>query len=235
MTAISVIVCCYDDGRFLREALQSLVRQTIQHHEFELVLVNDGSSDNTESIALSFQRTVKLKYLKNDVNQGLPASCNLALQNASGKYSIRLDADDLFDPAILDKMSTVLRSGETDLVYSDRLEFVEATGETRYVGLREFSVFKLIACGTMFVTERLLEIGGYRRLFWEEYDLYMRYLTTANKRPFYIPEALYTYRIRPGSMTADNERIRQGWKELKEAWPATALAKFGQLPVMNDE
>ena len=55
-------------------------------------------------------------------------------------------------------------------------------------------------------------------------------LCQRNKKPFHIPEALYRYRIRPGSMTADDERIKQGWKELKELWPAAALAKFGPLP-----
>ena len=230
MIPISVIVCCYNDGRFLRQAIDSLAGQTLPRDQFELVLVNDGSSDDTESIALSFQETLDLNYLKNGLNQGLPASCNLALRHASGKYTIRLDADDLFEPVILEKMSAVLGSDETELVYSDRLEFLEATGETRHVRLVEFSVFKLIACGTMLLTDRLLEIGGYRRLFWEEYDLYMRYLMNTNKKPCHIPEALYRYRIRPGSMTADDERTKQGWKELKELWSPSALAKFGPLP-----
>src|SRR5437867_5472885 len=191
MVSISVIVCCYNDGRCLRQALDSLVQQTLARDQFELVFVNDGSSDDTDSIALSFQETLDLKYLKNGLNQGLPASCNVALRHASGKYTIRLDADDVFEPVILEKMSIVLGSNETELVYSDRLEFLDASGETRYVRLGEFSVFKLIACGTMFLTDRLREIGGYRRLFWEEYDLYMRYLLNRNKRPFYITVALY--------------------------------------------
>ena len=234
MVHISVIVCCYNDGRFLRWALESLVQQTVPHDQFELVLVNDGSSDDTENVALSFQETLNLRYLRNDFNQGLPASCNLALRQASGKYTIRLDADDFFEPTILEKMRAVLGSNETDLVYSDRWEFIEASGETRYVSLEPFSIFRLIACGTIFLTERLLEIGGYRRLFWEEYDLYMRYLTNTKTEPVYIPEALYTYRIRTGSMTADDERKKQGWKQLKELWPAAALAKFGPLPVTNE-
>jgi glycosyltransferase involved in cell wall biosynthesis len=231
MICISVIVCCYNDGRFLRRALDSLLQQSLPRDQFELVLVNDGSSDDTENVALSFQETLNLKYLKNGLNQGLPASCNLALRQASGKYTIRLDADDFFESTILERMSAVLPSNDTDLVYSDRWEFYEASGETRYVRLEPFSIFRLIACGTMFLTERLLEIGGYRRLFWEEYDLYMRYLMNAKTEPFYIPEALYRYHIRPGSMTADHERMNEGWKELKALWPAAQLAKFGPLPL----
>jgi len=235
MVAVSVILCCYNDGRFLRRAIESLVQQTLPSDQFELVLVNDGSSDDTENVALSFQQRLKLKYLKNDLNEGLPASCNLALRQASGKYMIRLDADDFFEPTVLKKMSAALRSNETNLVYSDRWEFLEATGETRYVRLEPFSIFRLIACGTMFLTERLLEIGGYRRLFWEEYDLYMRYLMNTKTEPLYIPEALYTYRIRPGSMTANHKRMNEGWNELKTLWPAAALAKFGPLPPTNEQ
>jgi len=48
MIPISVIVCCYNDGRFLRQAIDSLAGQTLPRDQFELVLVNDGSSDDTE-------------------------------------------------------------------------------------------------------------------------------------------------------------------------------------------
>ena len=230
MTQVSVIVCCYNDGRFLGRALESLCQQTLPADQFELVLVNDGSSDETESVARSFLEKLKSKYLRSHINKGLVESCNLALRHVAGTYVIRLDADDVFDATILEKMSGAAYSNATDFVYSDRLEFLQETGDTRYVSLAEFSVFKLIACGTMLRADRLVEIGGYRSLFWEEYDLYMRYLTSTRKNPVYVSQPLYTYTIRPGSMTADGHRIKQGWKELKELWSDDALAKFGPLP-----
>ena len=231
MVSVSVIVCCYNDGRFLGRALESLCRQTLPRDQFELVMVNDGSSDETESVALSYDERLNLKYVKNDVNKGLTASCNLGLRHATGKYVIRLDADDFFDTTILEKMSNALNSHMNAFVYSDRLESLEATRETRHVSLAEFSVFKLIACGTMLRTDEVVQIGGYRSIFWEEYDLYMRYLMITDKQPFYISQPLYIYTIRPGSMTADGGRIKQGWRELKELWPESALAKFGPLPL----
>jgi len=223
---VSVIVCCYNDGRFLARALESLRQQTLPSDQFELILVNDGSSDDTERVALSFDKKLNLKYIKNDTNRGLPASCNVGLERATGEYFIRIDADDLFDPSILEKMSVALRSGRTDLVYSDRFESVAATGEKRYVSMAEFNVFKLTAIGTMLRTNRIVAIGGYRNLFWEEYDLYMRYLTPERK-VFHIPEALFTHTLRAGSMTTHLERVKQGWAELKELWPAEVLRTFG--------
>ncbi len=233
MIQVSVVVCCYNDGTFLTRALESLSGQTLPGREFELILVNDGSSDGTERVAFTFKEKLNLKYLKNESNIGLTASCNLALHHARGKYVIRLDADDYFEPEILEKMNTVLESGKSDFVYSDRFELLEAAAETRYVSLQEFSVFKLIAIGTMLRMNRVRELGGYRSVFWEEYDLYMRYLMNSNVEPFYIPQALYTYRIRPGSMTDDEKRMRKGWKELEALWPAPTLAKFGPLPLVK--
>jgi len=224
---VSVIVCCYNDGRFLARALESLTRQTLPSDQLELILVNDGSTDDTESVALSFDKKLNLKYVRNDANKGLPASCNAGLERATGEYFIRLDADDLFEPSILEEMSAVLHSGRADLVYSDRFEFVAATNEKRYVSVAEFSVFNLTAIGTMLRTNKVVGIGGYRNMFWEEYDLYMRYLMP-DRKVFHIPEALFTHTLRAGSMTTNAERVKRGWAELKELWPDQILRTFGE-------
>jgi len=234
MTATSVIVCCYNDGRYLARALTSLCDQTLPPNQFEVILVNDGSSDETEQVALSFSDKLNLQYLKHDLNKGLAASCNAGIEHATGEYAIRLDADDSFERSTLQEMTEAMRAHFTDLVFSDRYEDIEATGEMRYVSLPTFSIFKLIACGTMLKAEKLREIGGYRGIFWEEYDLYMRYLKASDKKPFYISRALYRYTIRAGSMTADPNRIKAGWEELKNLWPDSELAKFGLLPFANE-
>ncbi len=235
MTATSVIVCCYNDGRYLARALTSLCHQTLPAEQFEVILVNDGSSDETGRVALSFSDKLNLKYLKHDVNKGLAASCNAGIEHATGDYVIRLDADDSVEPCTLQEMTEAIRAHVTDLVFADRFEDDEATGETRYVNLSTFNVFKLIACGTMLKARKLREIGGYRGIFWEEYDLYMRYLNASDKTPFYISRAFYHYTIRAGSMTADPKRIKAGWEELKTFWSDSELARFGLRPFANEQ
>ena len=73
------------------------------------------------------------------------------------------------------------------------------------------------------------KIGGYRPVFWEEYDLYLRYLQSSHLSPVHIPRPLYYYYRRPGSLslTASPDRVRAGWEELESIWGEATLKKFG--------
>ena len=197
-----------------------------------MVFVNDGSTDATEEIALSFQHYPNLRYLKNQHNLGLVSSCNRGLKEARGEYVIRLDADDTFEPTILEEMCSPLDRGVTDFVYCDRRELLVDRNEVRYVSLADFNVFNLIAIGTMMRRNLVLHIGGYRNVFWEEHDLYIRYLLRSDKPPYHIARPLFTYSIREGSMTSNPDKVREGWEELERLWPRSTLQRFGQPPAI---
>lgn len=230
MTLVSVILCCYNDGKFVRDALESLYRQTLPSDRYEVVFIDDGSSDVTEKIASEYKLRANFRYYKNRCNIGLVRSCNNALSVALGDYIIRLDADDILAPTILEDMQQPLDLGTTDFVFCDREEVEVDTGETRYIKVGDFDVFRLIAIGTMMRRKLMLDIGGYRDLFWEEYDFYLRYLRHSAKPPYYIPRPLVRYTIRPGAMTADQVKVREGWIEFKKVWSAEEVSPFGVMP-----
>lgn len=230
MTRVSVVLCCYNGESTVAAALESAFRQTMPPERFEVVFVDDGSTDATARIARAFERHAGFRYLRNAANLGLVASANRGIEEARGGLVVRLDADDTLDPRALEQLSAPLERDEADLVYSDRYELAADTGEQRYVGVPRFDVFDLVACGTMMRREMVLEVGGYRDLFWEEYDLYIRYLLRSGRLARHIAKPLYTYTIHEGSMTADAERVRAGWEELLRAWPVETLERFGRLP-----
>lgn len=93
---VSVITPFYNVAPYLQEAIESVLRQT--YSCWELLLVDDGSTDGSREIALKFVKLFpeKIKYLQHPggVNKGLPASRNLAVQRADGEYLALLDADD---------------------------------------------------------------------------------------------------------------------------------------------
>src|SRR5687767_1956410 len=88
LPVVSVVVTCYNHGRFLADAIQSLIRQT--YNKIEIIVVDDGSTDNTASVASSFP---EVKYL-HQPNAGLSAARNTGIHNSTGSFLVFLDADD---------------------------------------------------------------------------------------------------------------------------------------------
>jgi glycosyltransferase involved in cell wall biosynthesis len=89
---VSVLLAVHDDARFLREAIDSVLGQRLA--DLELLVVDDASTDETPALLAAVEDT-RLTVLRNDEQRGLAASLNRALEQASGKYVARLDADDV--------------------------------------------------------------------------------------------------------------------------------------------
>jgi glycosyltransferase involved in cell wall biosynthesis len=215
--------------------LDSAVHQTLPPEQYEVLVVDDGSTDATPDLVGEYTRSfANLRWIRNQQNLGLVASCNRGLAEAAGEYFIRLDADDTFLPEILESLSQPLASAETDFVYCDRYEVFMPEGRTIHVQVDPFNIYNLIAIGAMLRTELVREIGGYRPLFWEEFDLYIRYLLKSGLPPFYVPRPLFNYSNHPSSMTADPGAVANGWKELLGQWDLETLRRFGSHPVLEE-
>jgi glycosyltransferase involved in cell wall biosynthesis len=101
---VSVIIPCYNQSRFLAQAIESVLAQTYQH--CELVVMDDGSSDDTASVAASFERVLCLS----SKHRGLVSARNAGLKAANGSYVVFLDADDKLLPNALEDGVTALDS-----------------------------------------------------------------------------------------------------------------------------
>lgn len=91
---VSVILPVYNAGGYLREAIDSILHQTFT--DFELVIVNDGSTDGSDSVIRSYTDS-RIRYIVQE-NQGVRGALNTALAAASGEYIARMDQDDISDP-----------------------------------------------------------------------------------------------------------------------------------------
>ena len=97
---ISVILPVYNAERFLREAIDSVLKQTFV--DFEFIILNDGSTDKTEDIILSY-KDPRIRYVKNEKNLKLIKTLNKGVDMARGKYIARMDADDISLPERFEK------------------------------------------------------------------------------------------------------------------------------------
>lgn len=225
---VSIIICSYNSAKTLEKALTSAVNQTFTCKEYEVLVINDGSNDHTADVVHSSQKWhPNLRYIQFPSNRGLPAASNYGILNCLGKYYIRLDADDEFHEDILSLCVEPLEGGITDLVYSDRYEVDRVSGKRKLVAVDPFSLFDLVAAGTMMRADLLRKLGGYRPFFWEEYDLYLRYLELSGKPPVRVPHPLYTYHRHPSSMTSDESKVSNGWRQLRDEWGDQVLQSYG--------
>lgn len=180
---VTVTICCFNSERFIAQTIQSVLSQTLG--EFELIILNDGSTDRTEEIVHSFGDP-RIRYEYQD-NHGLAAARNRTLELARGKYVAFLDHDDLWVPEKLALQIPILETRpDVSLVYANEAT-IDDKGRVISEGLAGFepkdgNLFaELIAgnfiCWQTVVMDRqvLLELGGFRPFrVAEDYDLLLR-------------------------------------------------------------
>lgn len=196
---VSVIIPCYNYGRYLTDAVESVVQQTFQ--DFEVIIVNDGSTDETENVAESLVK----KYhnyriiLINQENSGKPAiSRNIGIAASKGQYILCLDADDKIASTMLEECLKILESNPTpSIVYTDRLDF---DGVEEIVQASDYNFDKLkyenhISYCALYRREVWEQVGGYRANVrgCEDWDFWV----AAGARGFsgyHISKPLFKYR-----------------------------------------
>ena len=97
---VSVIVAVYNQERYIGRCLRSLLHQTLPHDAYEVIVVNDGSTDKTGYALDIFSDPADsvIRVITNKVNLGLPASINRGIKAARAPYIVRVDSDDFVNP-----------------------------------------------------------------------------------------------------------------------------------------
>ena len=109
----SIIIPCYNSSGTLPRAVKSVVTQGLP--SFEIIIIDDGSSDNTSSIIASL-KLKSVKYIRLKRNHGPGYARNVGIKNANGNYIALLDADDYFLPNRLETLSYYLKNNKIDAV-----------------------------------------------------------------------------------------------------------------------
>lgn len=134
MPDISIIVPIYNAEKYIAKCVDSLVNQTKK--ELEFILINDGSTDNTEEIIKTY-KDKRIKYYKNK-NQGIGKTRNFGISKSTGKYIMFLDSDDYLSKNACQKMYEKILESNSDLVVCDFYKVYDF-GKTEEVKLSSFS------------------------------------------------------------------------------------------------
>lgn len=193
---ISVIVPVFNREEYIGRCLRSLLSQSFGKKNFEIIVVNDGSTDSTEKILNAFKEDIKI--IKNEKNLGLPAALNKGIKNSKGKYIVRVDSDDYVNSEFLKILHLfVSLNDDCDAVACDYFLVDDSENIIKRVDCER----NPIGCGIIFQTTDLISIGLYNEKFLlnEEKELRDRFIKKFSIRRVSLP--LYRYRQHSGNMT----------------------------------
>lgn len=227
---VSVYIPTYNYGAYLQQSVESVLKQN--YDDWELIIVDDGSTDETQSVLAQFKGNTKVRIYHQE-NLGLTKANNKAIEAARGKYVMRLDADDYLDENALLVLANALDcKPEVALVYPDYY-VVSEEGELLRLERRSkvYEEDELLdlpshAACAMIRRSCLIELGGYNEDIpcQDGYDLWLR--LTQKFQVYNVNLPLFYYRRHAGSISSAMDRLLRTRQQIKR----TFISKSGKEP-----
>lgn len=215
MPFATVIIRTYNSEAFVADALKSVFAQTVEANIYEILVVDDGSTDNT---ILTVKRLGKdrVKVIQHEHIGAVPA-LNVALQNVSTPYILFLDSDDTLKPSCLEELYAAVTNTSIAFVYSDYLEY-RVNGSKKILYTKN-NVFDCVLGGVLFDRKKILEVGQFEDTFiFPEYDMFIKLMK--RYKSAHVSNPLYCYRRKSRSITMDQNVVKRGIEQI--------IKKYGQ-------
>ena len=208
MPKVSVIMPAYNAEKYISEAVESILNQTFS--DFEFLIINDGSIDNTEKIIKSYGDE-RIVYVKNEKNMGIVDTLNRGLKLAKGQYIVRMDADDISLPTRIEKQACFMDKqieigvlGTGVQIFGEYVEERERLFKTSDNELKAELLFNsCIAHPTVMIRKSVLENNKleYNKEFGGKEDFALWWEIAKVSKVATIPEILLRYRIHGNQIT----------------------------------
>lgn len=214
---VSIIIPSYGQQEYIADAIESALAQTVR---CEVVVVDDGSPDNSKEIAKNYP--VKLI---SQINKGLPSARNTGIMNATGEYILPLDADDILQENCAEKLLSISETTKADVVAGSFKTF-GTTSELVILQpaptIEDFKVANRIGYCALIRKDTLLEVGGYSPKMvwgWEDLALWID-LLHRGKSIVTVPDVLWLYRTKKHSMIHEaNEHAEELKAQINKDFP----------------
>lgn len=205
---LSIVVTAYNYERYIAECLSSCLEQENHSLDYEVIVIDDGSSDATSDIIINnFGSRVNLYAMQNG---GIERAANFGFEVAKGRYITRVDADDTLMPNYLECVEKALSISKADVYYFDYQCINSESLLIREIRLPEFNIEEVcargdfLASGTLYSASAIKRMGGYdttyRNSGLENFDLIIRLLN--NECTFlHTPKIAFRYRRHGSNMS----------------------------------
>lgn len=226
---VSIIMPSYNTGRFIAETIRSVLAQT--YANWELLIVDDCSGDNTDEAVEPFLTDARIRYFKNDANSGAAVSRNRALREAKGRWIAFLDSDDLWEPEKLEKQIRFMEENGRSFSYTNYREIDENSEfNGRTVSgpkkITKIGMYNYCWPGCLTVMYDANAIGLIQIVDIKKNNDYAMWLKVVQKADCYLlDENLARYRKRSGSISNHgySRLIKWHYKLFREADGQNAL------------
>jgi len=216
---LSVLMPAYNAGQFLSQAIESVLAQTWS--DFELIIIDDGSTDNTREIAEKYAARDKRVIVYTHANMGIAPTLNRGIDLITNEWVFLMHADDLMRPNRIERQQAFIAEHPELAVASSLNRYIDS--KNRVIGksvsalLTHEAVYKLIASNELIGFNHpasalrksaVLAVGGYRQAFWpaEDIDLWNR-LVEKGYKILVQPEYLLDYRMHGSSASISGARL----------------------------
>lgn len=208
---VSIIIRTYNNEVSILKAINSALSQSYQN--LEVIIVNDGSTDKTNSIINSISD--KRKNIINQENLGAISAAYSGIKASKGEYITFLDADDQLYTDAIKYLCEPLETNEYGFSYCDYIEVDLVKKSKKHVKLSNF--FNIIACGVVFKRALINNLDFWDKKFiLPEYDFIFRAMQ--KYKGLYINQPLYIYNRHQGSITADKNLVNKAKKQIFEKY-----------------
>ena len=220
---VSIIMPSYNTAQYIADSINSVINQTYEN--WELIIVDDCSTDNTDEIVNEFLKDKRIKYFKNEKNSGAAISRNKALREAKGRWIAFLDSDDLWVPEKLEKQIKFMEENNYYFSYSYYQEINEQ-GKNLGVEIQgpkvvtKFGMYNYCWPGCLTVMYDVKKIGLVQIKDIKKNNDYAMWLKVIKKADCYLyPYSLAFYRKRTGSISRQSyvKLIKWHYKLFREA------------------
>lgn len=210
---VSVLVPVKNAELYIGRCLRSLLNQSFDRDNYEIILINDGSTDNTEQALKMFMGDIV--YIKNKKNKGLPASLNIGINKSRGQYVVRVDADDWVHPEFVNILYQHLNLNPE--LHAVACDYNLVDNQQRIISTENCEK-KPIGCGIMFHAMHLVSIGLYDKSFLarEEEDLILRF--KKKYKLTRVPVPLYRYRKHNNNLTNKKKIMKKYFKKISSKY-----------------
>ena len=213
MPTVSVIVPAYNQGHYLEECIQSVLKQT--YEDFEIIIVDDGSTDNTQEVSTSFSDS-RVHYIHQE-NRGLSGARNTGIKKAKGSYITYLDSDDLFLPkkleVLIDNFETEpdfgIIAGQAIVINEHGEKLGEVFDTPPPKDHLQFLMGNPLHVGSVLIRYEWQIKAGYfdeNLRSYEDWDMWLR-LVRAGCNFGWVAQPVSLYRFHPAQMTRDGEQM----------------------------
>lgn len=208
---ISIVVPAFDQEKYIGRCLRSALNQTLNPDDYEIIVINDGSTDRTGYALELFHDEIKV--IHNPARLGLPAAMNKGIKSAKGQFIVRLDADDYIHAEYLNVLSLHLKLNKNmDAIACDYYLIDDQEKILAHKNCLE----EPIGCGIMFRVDQLIDIDLYDESFLlrEDEDLRIRFLKKYEISRLQLP--LYRYRRHEHNMTSNTDLMERFARALRD-------------------